>query len=442
MSNITSKADITWLNQLPVNWKIQKVKQVYNLQVGFTPNTKNDSYYSDEKYGFEWLTITDLTNDKIIPKSTEKHISKRYVTEFQPKIIKKGSLLYSFKLSLGQVAFADRDIYSNEAIASFEDSRGVCLPYLYYSSIFIEFNANENIYGAKILNQQLIKNAYVPVPPLPEQQAIANFLDEKCSKIDEAVAKQKSIVEKLKEYRQTVITEAVTKGLNPDAEMKETEITGLEIIPNTWSIKRMQDVATYKKGPFGSAIKVGIFVPKGLNTYKVYEQKNAIYHDENIGESYVKEEDYLRLRDFEVFPGDIIVSCAGTIGECHILSNNMEKGIINQALMKVTLNKNVNKNYFLKLFEIVLRKLGDENSNGSAIKNIPPFSVLKKYKIPYPPIEEQQQIVTYLVDKCSQIDEAITRSNAIVEKLEEYKKSVIYEYVTGKKEVPSEYYEV
>ena len=101
----------------------------------------------------------------------------------------------------------------------------------------------------------------------------------------------------------------------------------------------MQDIAEYKKGPFGSSVTVDMFVEKGENTYKVYEQKNAINADSTLGWYYLTERDYRSLQDFSVRSGDIIVSCAGTIGKCYILPENTEPGIINQALMRVRIKK-------------------------------------------------------------------------------------------------------
>lgn len=422
MSNIAKVEDARWLDHLPDDWKIQKVKQVYNLQVGFTPDTKKDVYYDDEN-GFEWLTITDLTTDRIIPKSTEKHISKKYVDEYTPKIIPAGSLLYSFKLSLGQVAFTDREIYSNEAIASFLADKDVCLPYLYYSSCFIELNANENIYGAKLLNQQLIKNAYIPVPPLSDQKAIANFLDEKCSNIDNAIEKQKAVVEKLKEYRQSVITEAVTKGLDKDVEMKETSAQWFNKIPFAWHINKFKYVAPLRgekakedKSNYIALENIEKFTAKKIG--EQYEPDGDANHFETNDVLFGKLRPYLSKSYLPTNSG----CCSGE------LLVMIPKKIMPKYLLYITLNTK-----FVKCV--------DDSTYGAKMPRAN-WTFIGNLLLPVPPQSEQQQIVDYLDNKCSKIDEAIARSNGIIEKLEEYKKSLIYEYVTGKKEVPFKYYEV
>ena len=175
-------------------------------------------------------------------------------------------------------------------------------------------------------------------------------------------------------------------------------------IPNSWCWVRLNDVGIYKKGPFGSALTKSIFVKKSQDTIKVYEQKNAIYKNEKLGDYYISKEYFeTKMNGFEVKSGDIIVSCAGTIGETFILPDNIEKGIINQALMRIRLFSSVYKTYFLIYFDYIIKKEAQQSSKGSAIKNIPPFDIFKQMLFPVPPIQEQQRIV----QKLSKIMETI-----------------------------------
>ena len=133
-------------------------------------------------------------------------------------------MLYSFKLSVGQVAFAKENIYTNEAIASFLDSDKCCLPFLYYSSSLIINNANENIYSAKILNQNLIKNAFIVFPPLNEQKLISDYLDKKCELIEKMINNKNSLISKLEEYKKNLISFAVTGQIDVrDYEISTTD---------------------------------------------------------------------------------------------------------------------------------------------------------------------------------------------------------------------------
>ena len=166
-------------------------------------------------------------------------------------------------------------------------------------------------------------------------------------------------------------------------------------IPDSWELVRLKDIGIYRKGPFGSALTKGMFVKKSSDTVKVYEQKNVIKKDHTLGDYYITRKYYdEKMRVFSIKPGDIIVSCAGTIGETYILPDNIEEGIINQALMRMEIFAPINIDYFLLYFDYVLKESAKANSKGSAIKNIPPFDIFKKLLLPLPPLEEQRRIVT------------------------------------------------
>ena len=156
---------------------------------------------------------------------------------------------------------------------------------------------------------------------------------------------------------------------------------------------KLDDLAFYKKGPFGSSLTKAMFVPKSSQSYKVYEQKNAIHKDCTLGSYYITKEKYDSLIGFAVQPYDIIVSCAGTIGETYVLPVGMQEGIINQALMLIRLFSKEIERFYLLYFDFILKDEAYRNSKGTAIKNIPPFDVLKNFLIPIPPIGEQKRIL-------------------------------------------------
>jgi type I restriction enzyme S subunit len=165
-------------------------------------------------------------------------------------------------------------------------------------------------------------------------------------------------------------------------------------VPSSWALIRLDDIGIYRKGPFGSSLTKSMFVPKGADTVKVYEQKNAIQKDYTLGTYYITRQYYeSKMKSFTVEPGDILVSCAGTIGETYILPEQIELGIINQALMRMTIFAPIDLDYFLLYFDYVLKQAAKETSKGSAIKNIPPFEIFKKLILPLPPLEEQKRIV-------------------------------------------------
>lgn len=199
---------IDYIGYVPEHWEVGKIKKYYKIITGFTPDTTQIGYYDDIN-GYNWMTISDLQG-KYTPDNTNRKISEKFIKLKHPKQTPKGSLLYSFKLSVGQVAFAKENIYTNEAIASFLESDKCNLKFLFYSSLLIVNNANENIYSAKILNQTLIKNAFTVFPPLREQTIISDYLDKKCELIEKIINNKNSLIIKLEEYKKSLIALTVT----------------------------------------------------------------------------------------------------------------------------------------------------------------------------------------------------------------------------------------
>ena len=176
-----------------------------------------------------------------------------------------------------------------------------------------------------------------------------------------------------------------------------------------------------------------MFVPKSENTIKVYEQKNAIQKNHFLGEYYITREYFESdMQGFEVFPGDILVSCAGTIGETYILPNDIEQGIINQALMKMRITDLINKEYFLKYFDHILKDASAESGKGTAIKNIPPFDIFKNFLFPLPPFTEQNLIIKELQRIFSIIDSLETDKSDLQTAIKQTKSKILDLAIHGK----------
>ena len=296
------------------------------------------------------------------------------------------------------------------------------------------------------LNQEHLNSILVPLPPLSEQAAIvaelskyAPLLDEyqlayseikllndsfperlKKSILQEAVQGKlvpqdpsdepaEALLERIRAEKQRLIKEGkikkdkhesvIFRRDNSHYEKRGPEEVCIDEeipfeVPSSWALIRLDDIGIYRKGPFGSSLTKSMFVPKGADTVKVYEQKNAIQKDHTLGTYYITRQYYeSKMRSFTVEPGDILVSCAGTIGETYVLPEHIEFGIINQALMRMTIFAPIDLDYFLLYFDYVLKETAKESSKGSAIKNIPPFEIFKKLILPLPPLEEQKRIV-------------------------------------------------
>jgi type I restriction enzyme, S subunit len=308
----------------------------------------------------------------------------------------------------------------------------------------------------------------IALPPFNEQKRIAEKIERLFAKINEA----KLLIEEVKEsfeLRRAAILDKAIKGKLVEQDTREESATNLlakveiereklikekklkkkniepikpeEIpydIPRNWAWVRLEQITdlsynAIRRGPFGSAITKEMFVPKGENTYKVYEQKNAIQQNAFLGDYYISEEKYNSLISFRVLPGDIIVSCAGTIGKTFIIPDDAPAGIINQALLKIRLNNSVIDNeYFLYLFEALLLKHIHQTAKGSAIKNMVSVDYLKKtLLIPLPPIMEQKRIVeklNFILDNLKKEQEYI---ESLESELEILKQSILNKAFRG-----------
>ena len=307
--------------------------------------------------------------------------------------------------------------------------------YLYYllfhiQSNWVKYNIDK-MFGSAIPYIRLgnVQNYMVALPPLAEQERIVAKIEELMPLVEEYGKAEEQLTKLNAEFpdklRKSILQQAVQGKLTerdpadePASELLKRIKKGKEAlmksgkikrekplpeitedekpfdIPEQWCSVRIGDVGIYKKGPFGSSLTKTMFIPKSLDAVKVYEQKNAIQKDHTLGEYYIAR-DYFekKMRGFEIFPGDIIVSCAGTIGETYVMPENIEQGIINQALMRMKIVPSIDLDYFLLYFDYVLKIDAQGSSKGSAIKNIPPFEIFKKMILPLPPLAEQKRIV-------------------------------------------------
>ena len=208
--NVSLKdSGIEWIGMIPEHWEVKRMKDIFlTYSTGLTPESKDETNFSeDERY--TWVTIGDM--DSKVINISNMCLSEKVVKEKSPIISPKGSLLFSFKLSIGKTAFAGKDLYTNEAIVTIPPRKSIDLNYFYYllPKVCLE-NATENIYGAKMLNQKIIANMLFAIPPLSEQQAIANHLDDKCAKIDAAIKNIDKQINASKRLKRALINEVIT----------------------------------------------------------------------------------------------------------------------------------------------------------------------------------------------------------------------------------------
>lgn len=348
----------------------------------------------------------------------------------------EGDLMVSAVGTLGKtyiVKKTDKFYYKDASVLCLRNYAKLNSLFLKYimESLLMKNQIKGNSTGTTVSTLTIVRmsNYIIPLPPLGEQNRIVkkiekllllseryavawNKLENLSRKFPEDLQKsilQEAIQGKLcKQKYEDGFAESLVKAISLEREhliesgqiKKQKELAPIQEdeipfdIPKNWIWSRFGDLGSYRKGPFGSALTKNLFVPKSDDTVKVYEQKNAIKKDATLGEYYITKEYYEeKMLAFTVIPGDIIVSCAGTIGETFILPEDSERGIINQALMRMRLFKPIYTKYFLLYFDFILKQNVRKNSKGSAIKNIPPFSILKNYLVPLPPVAEQKRIV-------------------------------------------------
>ena len=366
-------------------------------------------------------------------------------------VFTKGDLLYSkLRPYLLKILVAPDDGICTPEIVPFRVYGGIDPSYIvnYLKSPYVDNLINSITYGVKMprVGTETMTSLLVPIPPLEEQRRIVEKIDEVASAVSaydvtyqksealnstfpEALKKSilqeavqgklvpqdptdepaEALLERIRAKKQQLIKEGkikkdkhesvIFRRDNSHYEKRGSEEVCIDDeipfeVPPSWALIRLDDIGIYRKGPFGSSLTKSMFVPKGADTVKVYEQKNAIQKDHTLGTYYITRQYYeSKMRSFTVEPGDILVSCAGTIGETYVLPEQIELGIINQALMRMTIFAPIDLDYFLLYFDYVLKQTAKESSKGSAIKNIPPFEIFKKLILPLPPLEEQKRIV-------------------------------------------------
>lgn len=421
---------------IPENWTWIKFPNLVNFVLGKTPERHNPKYWNDGKY--PWFSIADMKDKKTVYETKEKVSECSLIENFNSSLSLAGTLIMSFKLTVGRVSILGVDAVHNEAIISifpYLNANNSIRDWLFYTlGLIVEYVDQTDAIKGSTLNKEKISSMLIPLPPLNEQNRIISKLliaepliadydklenklsileaefPEKLKKsilqyaIEGKLVKQDPndepasvLLERIKAEKEKLIKEGkIKRDKNESYIYQGDDKNYYENLPQGWCICTLNNLATYKKGPFGSSLTKGMFVSESTpNRVKVYEQKNAIQHDEKIGSYFISENKFKEMQSFEVNPLDFIVSCAGTIGEIFKLPLNASKGIINQALMKVTLINESISDYFEIIFYDALHKLS-EKSKGTAIKNIAPFEILKPALIQLPPLDEQQRILEKL----------------------------------------------
>lgn len=419
---------IVWIGEIPEGWSIARLSQISEIITGGTPPKNNSkSYYSVN--GVMWVKPNDLNGLK------EINCTKEYLTEEGcqfVKLVAPNTPLICCIGSIGKLGVSNYGVTFNQQInAILFNERVINIRFGFYS-LFVqeqqhEYYSNGNV--VKIINSSNHGQVVIAYPNKILQQKIADFLDKKCSEIDKLIELQESMIEKLKEYKQSVITQAVTKGLDPDVPMKESGIEWIGKIPEGWEVVRIKDIGTYRNGV--------IYSPEDL-----VDEGNGtlVLRSSNIKDGKLVLEDNVYISatindNLMVKKGDILI-CSRNGSKALIGKNAIIDRDINAAFgafMMIFRCKNPKYTYYILNSEVFAYYLGSyltSTINQLTGKNFGNMQIIYAKDI-----QTQHQIADYLDKKCAEIDDLIKLKEQKIEKLKEYKKSLIYEYVTGKKEV-------
>lgn len=397
---------VAWIGEVPRHWEVIKLKYKYHFQTGATPNTGKKENFEGE---LKWANISDLNGSVVY--DTTKHINKEAASKCSMNISPKGSLMYSFKLSVGTVAFCGEDMYTNEAIASFIPQKND-LKYLFYCApIFIIHNANRNIYNAPLLNQELIKNALICLPSLNEQTAIATYLDTHCAKIDNLISIQQKRIALLQELKQSVITHAVTKGLNPNVEMKQSGVEWIGDVPKHWELVRTRYLCNLCTGSKDTINRV----------------------DDGKYPFYVRSPKVERIDTYS-FDGEAILMAGDGVGAGKVFHYAVGKFDYHQRVYNFHNFKHVLGKFFYNYISNNFKYIIEEGGAKNTVDSVRLY-MIQNFMTTVPPLEEQMEICNYIEQKEKVFDTSISNAQHQIELLQEYKQSLITEVVTGKRKV-------
>lgn len=415
---------IEWIGDIPDDWKVRRLKAISKLQTGNTPSTNNKNNYAET--GFPWLKPDDLCGTI---KESQAKVFLSPAGKLETRILPANSILLCCIGSIGKIGFVSTECASNQQITALIIKHGFWRYFLYVLRIAEEELMSLSVGNVVfILNSERLGSLKIPFPPLKTQRKIADYLDEECREIDATIAKQKESIEKLKAYKQSLISETVTKGLDKSAPLKPSGIDYLGDIPSHWEIKKLKYVA--KLDPTISEFlrdnDIVSFAPMeclGEQTLSPYETE---YGKVKGKYTYFANEDIIMAKVTPCFEN-------GNIAIAKNLKNNVGFGSSELFVFRA---KNISNSFLMySLYSEPFKSLAKSTMYGTGgLKRVSPNFILN-YKIPLPPLKTQESIADYLDSKCSQIDKYITEKQNIIQKLDAYKKSLIFECVTGKQKM-------
>lgn len=438
MSNAVQYTDmkdsgIKWIGSVPASWNVRTL-----YQLATRVNNKNSDLAEQNLLSLSYGKIKrkDInTNDGLLPASFDGY-----------NIIEAGDIvlrltdLQNDHTSLRVGHATERGIITS-AYTTLRPINPAHSRYLYY--LIHAFDLKKGFYGMgsgvrQGLNYDEVKELRVVIPSQKEQDAIVAYLDDVCVQIDTLIQEAKDTISEYKQWKESLIFYTLTHGLDSTVSLKESGINWIGRIPESSSIVRMRYLVDgYKAGPFGSSLITDKLDSSG--TILVYTPehiaKQSVENEKNL---YLPEDRREQMSQFFVQKGDIIFPIVGSLGRAMLITEDMPEGIINQRLAKFRIKEDViNMDYFLWFFarSSFYNQFIEVNCRGSFILNLTKTIIYDMPVVLPDSIEKQRKIAEYLNRKCSTIDSLIKEKETLLDDLEFYKRSLIYETVTGKRKV-------
>lgn len=444
MQRAMKDSGIEWIGKTPADWTVVPLKRVASFSKGL-PITKDDltehgvPVVSYGQIHSKANSGTHLQDDLI------RFVSETHFESNPSSLGRKGDIFFADTsedyVGIGNAVLVDRDTpvfagYHTIIVRPEKQSYSRYLAYLFLTDTW-RSQLCSRASGIKVfsITQGLLKKTTVILPPVENVAAMTDYLDRKCGQIDAIIARQQEVIEKLKAYKRSVITEAVTKGLNPNVPMKESGIEWIGKIPADWEIRKIKQLAdSNMKNSFvdGDWIESPYIVDSGIRYLTTGNIGDGVFKEQ--GNGYITLKTFVELACKYAFPGDLIISRLNApYGRSCILPSDHTEYVV--AVDNVILRTQEDKRYICYVSQCDgYKHTVEDDAKGSTMKRISRTN-LGNIVMPLPPMQQQRCIADYLDRKCKRIDATVTRKQALIEKLKAYKKSLIYEVVTGKKEV-------
>ena len=410
------ESGIDWIGQIPEEWRVTKLK--YALLIS---NGKDYKDIEVEEGGYP-----------VIGSGGVFARARNYMYDGDVVLLgRKGTidkpLFYSGKFWTVDTMFYSTALNGNN------------IKFMYYSSLLIPFSYYSTATALPSMTQSDLNNHVLCLPSISEQQKIADFLDKKTTQLDKVKSLLEEQIQKLKDYRASLIYETVTKGLDKTVPMKDSGIDWIGQVPQGWGVSKLKFILekgsnSIKVGPFGSSLSGEAIRSSGK---WVYNQRNVLDNNFTETDFYISEAKCKELKNFSVSSGDILLTTRGTIGRVAIVPKKYCEGIIHPCLMKFKVDSKIVLPELIKyLFNDIplVREQLNFLSNSTTIDVIYSYN-LKNIIIPTIPIEEQYSILEVLDRQTSDVDSLIKIKQKQIENINKQRQTLIYDYVTGKRRV-------